>query len=239
MHSPRVAFVLSFVCLWLLVLAPLLVAPAPATSASPSGLLWLDEFSNSTLDPAWSWVSEDPTHWSLTAAPGHLRITTQTGGIAYPGSSQRNILLAAAPAGDYQITTRVNIAPCENYQHAAILVYEDGDNYVELNRAYVDRQTVDFDGEAGGVITSLQRPETATSLYLRIVKSGTTYRGYYSPDGQAWELAGQCVANLDAPRIGLGAANGPSGVPEISADFHFFKVEAAGARIFLPAIRNK
>ena len=238
MKLARYALSLSFFCLWLLVLVPLVVAPTPAESAPPSGLLWLDEFSDLTLDPAWAWVREDPTYWSLAAAPGHLRITTQTGGIAGPGSTQRNILLATAPAGDYQITTRVTIKPTKNYQHAAILVYQDGENYVELNRAYVDGQTVDFDGEVGGAITSLQRSETATTLYMRIVKRGVTYSGYYSPDGQAWELAGQHVAHLDAPRIGLSAANGISGVPEISADFDFFKVEAAGARLFLPAVRN-
>jgi hypothetical protein len=110
-------------------------------------------------------------------------------------------------------------------------------NYVELNRAYVDGQTVDLDGEAGGVITSLQMPETATTLYMRIVKDGTTCSAYCSPDGKAWELAGHYAANLHSPQSGLGAANGLAGVPEIGADF--VKVEATSARFFLPVIGHK
>jgi predicted amidohydrolase YtcJ len=223
---------------WLLlvVLVPLFPSATAAAAAPQQGAYWLDDFDSPSLDGAWSWLREDPAYWSLAARPGHLRITTQRGGIVGPGSTQRNLLLAAVPAGDYQITTKVTIAPSQNFQHAAILVYQDGDNYVELNRAFANGQTVNFDHEAGGVIANTQRFEAATTLFLRIIKRGTTYSGYYSPDGQAWVLAGQCSANLVAPRIGLGAGNGPDSVPEIPADFDFFKLEPAGTRVFLPAI---
>jgi predicted amidohydrolase YtcJ len=223
--------------LGLLALSPAALVPLPrAVSAPRSGSSWRDEFSSSTLDPIWSWVREDPTHWSLTAHPGYLRITTQTGGIVESRNDQRNLLLAAAPADDYQITTRVTIAPSENFQHAAIMIYQDDDNYVQLNRAFVFGGAVSFDHEAGGALTNTQQIEAATTLYLRLAKRGTIYSGYYSTDGQAWATVGHYIANLATPRIGLGAANGLSGVSEIAADFGFFEVTSLDNRVFLPAV---
>jgi len=223
--------------LGLLALSPAgLVLLRRAVSALWSGPSWLDDFSRTTLDPVWSWVREDPTHWSLTTRPGYLRIATQTGGINGLGNNQRNLLLAAAPTGNYQITTRVTIAPSENFQYAAIQVYQDDDNYVQLNRAFVNGGTVNFDHEDGGVVANIQRIEAATTLYLRIAKRGTTYSGYYSADGQVWVTIGHYAANLVAPRIGLGAANNLSGVSEIAADFDFFEVTSLDNRIFLPAV---
>jgi predicted amidohydrolase YtcJ len=208
----------------------------PAASAPRSAQLWLDEFNSPTLDPRWSWVREDPTHWSLAAHPGYLRITTQAGGLVGPRNDQRNLLLAAAPSGDYHITTRMTIAPGENFQYAAIQVYEDDDNYVQLNRAFANGDTVNFDHEAGGVVTGIQRVEAATTLYLRIARRGTTYSGYYSTDGQTWVTVGHHTAALSSPRIGLGAANNLSAVTEIPADFDFFEVKSIDTHVFLPAV---
>jgi predicted amidohydrolase YtcJ len=184
----------------------------------------------------WSWVREDATHWSLTAKPGHLRIVTQTGGIYGAGNNQQNLLLVDAPVGDYLITTRVTIAPSENFQHAALLVYQDDDNYVQLNRAFVSGGTVNFDREVGGVTANTQQVAEATTLHLCIAKMGSTYRGFHSPDGQTWTGIGHCTADLTATRIGLGAANGPDGVTEIAADFDFFETILLEDRTYLPAV---
>jgi predicted amidohydrolase YtcJ len=225
-------------CVSLLAFGQLPVPPVPAGRAAPSGQAWLDEFNSPTLDPRWSWVREDPSHWSLTTLPGYLRITTQTGGLIGPRNDQRNLLLAAAPAGDYQITTRVTIVPSENFQNAAIQIYEDDDNYVQLNRAFANGDTVNFDHEAGGVVTNTRQAEAATTLYLRIVKLGTIYSGYYSTDGEAWVTVGHYTADLASPRIGLGAANNLEGVAQIPADFDFFEVKSRDTHVFLPLVMH-
>ncbi len=217
---------------------------------SPMGLNWLrraasdptaepwwgDEFSNSTLDPVWSWVREDPTHWSLTTHPGYLRIITQGGGMVGATGDQQNLLLANAPGEEYQITTRVTINPTQNFQHAAILVYEDDDNYVQLNRAFANGDAVNFDHEADGVVKSTQRNETASVLYLRVAKRRTSYAGTYSLDGQAWLTVGRCQASLASPRIGVGAANRLYDTAEIPGDFDFFALTPPDSHIFLPAV---
>jgi beta-xylosidase len=188
--------------------------------------VWLDDFASSSLDSLWSWVREDDTHWSLTDNPGFLRITTQTGGVVGPPNDQNNLLLTSAPSGDFQITTRVSIAPTQNFQFAALQVYQDDDNYVQINRAYANGDTVNFDLEVGGVITNVQVAVANTTLYLRIAREGDTYTGYYSTNGSTWTQVGQHTASLTHPAVGVSAGNNLSGVPEIPADFDYFQLES-------------
>ena len=54
---------------------------------------WRDDFDSPTLAPRWFWVREEPSHWSLSANPGYLRITTQAGGVYSDTNDQKNILL--------------------------------------------------------------------------------------------------------------------------------------------------
>jgi beta-xylosidase len=78
----------------------LLFATMSANAASPaaSSVTWTDNFSSTSLDSRWSWVREDPTHWSLAARPGFLRLTTQQ-----TSWSGNNLLVQNAPGGGYEI----------------------------------------------------------------------------------------------------------------------------------------
>lgn len=186
-----------------------------------------DPFSEPTLAPQWSWIREDNTHWSLSANPGYLRITTQTGGIVSPNANdQKNLLVREAPLTDcYRITTKAMINPSENYQYAGLQVYQDDDNFVQINRAYANGNTINFDVETSGVVVNTQIVESATTIYLRIDVDGGDYAGFYSLDGVAWTLVGVGSASLSNPKVGLAAANNLLGVTEINADFDFFTVE--------------
>jgi hypothetical protein len=196
------------------------------TNQSIYDYYWDEYFSSTDLHPLWSWVREDGTHWSLNDNPGNMRITTQTGGIfeVTGSNNQQNILLMQAPQNDLQLTTLVTIDPSENFQHAALLVYEDDDNYVEINRAYADGDYVDFDIEIGGVVSSTSVAVTADTLYLRIVRVGNVYSGYYSLDGVVWEMVDSGTADLSGAMVGLGASSGASST-EITADFDEFHLE--------------
>ena len=199
--------------------------PVPS-SAAVYDYFWRDEFSGEPLHPLWSWVREDPSYWSLTANPDFLRITTQEGGILGTSNNQRNILVTDAPSGDFQITTKVEFDPSENFQYAAIQVYQDDDNFVQLNRAWAGGDTVNFDKEIGGSFTNTQTSEAADTIWLRIVREGIKYTAFTSPDGIGWTQVGQYTAQLSNAKIGLAAANNLGGVGEIAADFDFFELQA-------------
>lgn len=100
--------------------------PPVSQAASP----YDDEFDSPTLDPKWSFHNEDYTHWSLTENPGYFRIVTQLGDMP-PGrdtGKARNVLLQRPPAGDYDITTKVNFGPASGVQQAGLVIEDPNDN---------------------------------------------------------------------------------------------------------------
>jgi beta-xylosidase len=213
-------------CIWMgaIFLMVLLNASLTASASDQAryNSAWTDNFESSALDPRWSWEREDPTHWSLSARPGYLRIITQTGGIYESTEKQKNLLLMPAPKGDFRIVTKCTINPTENFQYAGLMVYQGRNNYVQINRAFTDGNSFNFDIETNGAPINKRVLATATTFYLRITKHGETYTGDYSLDGEAWTTVGQGTASLVDPKVGICAANNLPGKPQIAADFDLF-----------------
>jgi predicted Ser/Thr protein kinase len=207
--------------------SPLPTQPTP----TPTPSIWIDDFDDA-LDPAWSWLNEDPTYWSLTNAPGSLRIITQ-GESLYNTGQPSNLLFRDAPQGNFQIVAKVTLNPTDNFQQAAILIYQDEDNFVLLSRGfcgeegcvgsgvYLDREIngeVDFGGP--------REPLSLQTIILGLRKEGTRYIGYYSTDGENWTALGALEHPMTPTKVGLTAnnANSDPGVPQIPVDFDFFAI---------------
>jgi beta-xylosidase len=201
--------------------------PVMASDQLESAAAWRDDFQGPALDHRWSWAREDPTHWSLIARPGYLRIITQAGGIYESTEKQKNLLLMPAPKGDFRIVTKCTINPTENFQYAGLMVYQGRNNYVQINRAFTDGNSFNFDIEAGGKPITKRVSASATTFYLRITKHGDTYTGDYSLDGEAWTTVGQGTTSLVDSKVGICAANNLPGKPQIPADFDFFELYTA------------
>jgi len=204
---------------------------APAASAASDDLhstaTWTDPFDSQALDPRWSWEREDPTHWSLTARPGFLRIITQTGGVFETTRKQKNLLLMPAPKGDFQMVTKCSIDPRENFQYAGLMVYQGRNNYVQINRAFTDGDSFNFDIEVKGAPVNERVSAAATTFYLRLTKKGDIYTGDYSLDGKSWTQVGEGKATLVDAKVGICAANNLPDKPQIPADFDFFTLHTA------------
>jgi beta-xylosidase len=213
-------------CIWMgaILFVVLLIASLTggASDQAKNNSTWTDNFEGSALDPRWSWEREDPTHWSLKARPGYLRIITQTGGIYESTEKQKNLLLMPSPKCDFRIVTKCTINPAENFQYAGLMVYQGRNNYVQINRAFTDENSFNFDIEANGIPINKRVPASATTFYLRITKHGDNYTGDYILDGEAWTAVGQGAASLVDPKVGLCAANNLPGKPQIPADFDLF-----------------
>jgi len=166
--------------LFALVIQSSLAMSAP--SQLDSAEFWIDQFDIPTLDSRWEWVREDPTHWSLNDRPGFLRITTQEGSIYKDDNTGKNILLTNPHQEDFQITTKVTLSPIENFHFAAVVIYKDDDNYIQLDRRYSNQDMITFRLEEGGIFSGWGITETATTVYLRIIKFGDVYASSYSID---------------------------------------------------------
>jgi beta-xylosidase len=184
-----------------------------------------DQFNLGTLDTGlWSWVREDSTNWSLTANPSQMRITTQYGDLWFGNNSTKNILLQLPASTDYAITTKLTFSPSANYQMAGLIVYADDDNYFEVARSYASGNYFRVLKETGGMGTYQNVPDTlGGTVYLKMVKSGTSYSGYYSSDGISWTQIGTTYTGitLTNPRVGLFAQHSGTAA-SINADFDYF-----------------
>jgi predicted amidohydrolase YtcJ len=188
-----------------------------------------DEFNSGTLASCWSWVNETPSKWSLTARPGYLRILTDSGNIG-----DKNLLLQDAPAGEFEVSTRVIFTPADNFQMAGIVLWQDKDNYLKLGRAYCDPAALTcvgngiyFDKMEGGTlgINNFAAATTSQSeAYLKVVRRGNDYHGYYSTDEWNWSYIGSHTigAGVHLSRVGLSAGQDLAGA-QTPADFDWFR----------------
>jgi len=217
---------------------------ATAAPIALSSSIWRDDFNSPTLDSRWSWIREDPTHWSLTAQPGFLRITLQQGLIS--ADTNRNMLVQNVPAGDFEIQTHLFFTPTENVQRAGLVAYQDGSNQVMLLRAYCGfpgcpGNAIYFDQiEQGQAIGSNYAATTTLTneVYLRLTRQGIDYTGYMSDNGIDWTLLGtHTVVNGFVPSgIGFMVDDCDFGTSGIPADYDFFLLNDKPHDLFLPLI---
>lgn len=194
--------------------------------ATTTVLPFNDEFSTSTLASKWSWVSEDPSHWSLTSNPDHLRIVTQRGDVFDATNNLNNLLLQRPPRGDFTIITLLSIYPDTHAQQGGLLIYQDDSNYVRLTRGYLfSSNQIEFVLEQNDIPTVQQIEEASPRIYLAISKYGTTFAASFSRDGNIWTKIGEYTnVTLRNIQIGISAWNGDLDANEIPVDFDFFRV---------------
>ncbi|MCD9021456.1 DUF1349 domain-containing protein [Cohnella silvisoli] len=194
-----------------------------STSVTTSDLH--DDFSTSTLNSMWSWVRQDSTKWSLTANPGSMQISTQPGELYQTTNDAKNILLRNAPDGDWTMKVKLAFNPTTAGQQAGVIVYQDDNNYLKLVRSYTASNRISFQKEVGGTFDNTYEllGVTATTVFLKIAKLGTTYTAYYNTDGsETWILLAQTtISGLNNTKVGLISYGGPTGP---SADFDWFDI---------------
>ncbi len=193
---------------------------------------WVDDFDSPILGSRWAWIREDTSLWSLDANSGVLRLRTHTGGLLYDNDNARNLLLQDAPNGDFTIETHVMFTPARNFQMAGLLIYLDDDHFLMLGRAYCDvtasgcvGNAIYFDYEEGRLtLKHVLSTSQMNEAYLRVVREGNQYTGYYSGDGQTWQEIGSFTPfhlETSAVRVGL-VACGDTGSGSVTALFDYF-----------------
>jgi len=200
--------------------------------------VWMDDFSAASLDENWIWIDEDPSNWSLTANPGYLRIITQ--------SPTQNRLVQDLPAGDFEIRTRVEFTPTEDYQFAGLSIFVDNENALNFGRAYCSTPAPDCMGNAiyydfvvNGAITfsDVMTITLQNEAHLLMKFEGGVYTGYVSTDGIVWEEVGSHTPTFTPQYVGL-YASGQTSTTEIPADFDYFTLTAPNEMIYLPLMIN-
>jgi predicted amidohydrolase YtcJ/regulation of enolase protein 1 (concanavalin A-like superfamily) len=207
---------------------------AEPTLESPAGGGFRDEFDGQVPGEGWTWIRENPNLWSLSEQPGFLTLSTGNGSLLRAGGTAP-ILLRPAPSGDFEVQTRLQLSPSQNFQFAGILIYRDDDHFVALGRAYCgfippcvgDGAYLDNDEEvvAGEILTvAAAGLPSGEPIHLRLVRQGETYTGYWSSDGESWTEVGVTSASFTPQSIGLFAANSATGAASIPVGFDFIEI---------------
>lgn len=96
-----------------------------------------------------------------------------------------------------------------------------------VNRIYNSGNKFTFKKEIAGVVTENTVADIlGATVYLRLVKSGTSYSGYYSADGTTWTQIASTFTGVTFtnPKVGLHSANGGASATNINADFDYFHI---------------
>ena len=162
---------------------------------------------------------------NLALTDGALEVTTFDADISGADNGPiQNLVLQTPPDGDWTVETKLTAPLRDSWQLAGLLLHADDDHYVKYDvvadnapgEAPVRR--VELRYEDGGALTGptgagddLPPPASATDTWwLRLTKTGDTYTGAISADGETWqETPGSVTVALDDPALGL-MAIGPA-----------------------------
>jgi len=190
--------------------------------------------------------------------PGYLTISTTSP----PDRDLYSVINFWAPrvmqniTGNFTIDTKLVGAFNASIQSGGILVWQDQNNFLRLERACRDGyQEILFIGTINGVFSVLwSSPETSNpgmiikvsninTIYLMLTRIGMTYSGYYSTNGLDWDFLANITMETPYSLMGgLYLVN--RGPPEFSStasavSFDYFRISPAKvlpATIIVPDI---
>ena len=136
--------------------------------------------------------------------------------------TQNNLVCKNAPDGDFQITVHLSADPTEDFQQATHYLFQDGDNYIAINRGYCSS----CDAGGSGIyleykfVGSWGAEETKkandTDVFLRLVNEEKAITGYYAFEAGEWQRIEESGNYLENFKVCLGVSNVDSA--EINAD---------------------
>jgi alpha-glucuronidase len=200
-----------------------------------------DEFDSAQLGPQWRWVREDTGRWRLS--DGSLVITSQAGDLQGSANTARNVALQDVD-GDWTTDSKVVFSRplAADNEQGGIVAYADDDNYVKLAwemasaNAPINKRRVVLLREQNGVATALQVTGAdaqrivgaAGAIWLRLKKTGDTYKAYYSSDGRVYKFMGATTLNAEPAGAGLVAFNRAGTSTDLDVAFDHFRIESHG-----------
>ena len=110
------------------------------------------------------------------------------------------------------------------YHGAGLIVWQDSNNFVRLERAAILRDSrlfsyLNFEQRRGGRNVDPQAtPIPDAPLHLRLERQGNRLSASFSPDGQQWTPVPTMVVNLN-PRVKVGVAAVSTSTSKFRAEF--------------------
>lgn len=202
-----------------------------------------DEFDSPSLGSQWQLVRPDDSTWHL--ADGSLVITSQNGDLQGNVNTAKNIALQDVN-GDWTEESKLVFSRplANNNEQGGIVAYNNDDNYVKLawemsnSAAPINKLRVVLLREQNGVVSTQQVTGNdaqsivgvAGAIWLRLAKSGSTYKAYYSNDGSVWKFMGSTTLNVEPAKAGLLAFNRAGNSTDLDVAFDYFRIASREVR---------
>jgi len=156
-----------------------------------------DDFDDDSMDTAWSTVDVDNTAGtSFTETAEQMQI--KAGGSDTWTSSDQYGAVYQSVTGDFVATVKViEQQNTNNWAKAGLAVRNDmtgagsslGYAFLAITPGNGWNLQTDSDGN-GYLDSNIQSGSSSYPAYLRLIKEGTNFSGYYSTDGENWSLIG-------------------------------------------------
>ena len=203
----------------------------------------LDDFSTSQLDPIW--IFTDPranSQYSLTANPGHLQVSVPTGSEHDCWTDLTNCarMLRNANNADGIYETKIDGQSIStNAQTYGIMLWQDALNYIRFEYWTDGRNPIVaawkiINGQGSNAIFG-PSITLGSANYLRVTKTGNTFKLEYSQNGINWNTAGSFTQTFTVNQAGLVVINAVTN-PRTTGNFDYFSVSQSADTI--PSIRS-
>jgi alpha-glucuronidase len=198
-----------------------------------------DEFDSATLGPQWRWVRPEAETWRLSG--GALVIAARTGDLDGNVNTARNVALQDVN-GDWTAESRLVFSrPVSgDNEQGGVIAYADDDNYVKLAwemgdvNAPINKRRLVLVREENGVVTTTQVTGAEAqrlvdpAIWLRLTKTGDTYKAYYSRDGSVYKFMGATTLTAEPTGAGLMAFTRAGAATDLDVAFDHFHIESHG-----------
>jgi beta-glucanase (GH16 family)/regulation of enolase protein 1 (concanavalin A-like superfamily) len=186
-----------------------------------------------SLGDGWSWVREISSNWYAESSPDAMRLTTIEG--SWGGSKPSNILLRDPGTSDFTISTKIKFDATYGFEWAGLIVYQDDGNAITLGRQANGAnpgasKQLRFSQIKNGAQTDRNYADLVTpaDIFLKIEKSGTIYKGYYSSDGNSWtQVTDTFDISLTSPKVGIFTRKFNTAIPVKTAEFTNFTLNGS------------
>jgi len=197
-----------------------------------------DEFDGDRLDGCrWDKVVR-PDLNRFRVEGGLLKIDTTATNLFDDHNNAPNLMLQSFPEGDWTVETKVSGNVCERWQQGGLLVYDSDQTFLKLDYVGTSpagqpcERKIEMRHEIGDVFQpafpEVDLPGDVTTWWLRLEKTGSTFTGYYSADGETFEEVGSIENDqLEGADVGLYAFGQEQTTSTTVAFDYFHKVDEA------------
>ena len=195
-----------------------------ASSLATNTLVFSYASRDALLADGWSFIATSPdglprdteittpalgavVSYDQTEHPGMLRIPCDLGDMWAGLNDTRNSLFRNLPSNWVSLRLTLTFAPVQDVQQVHLSLYQDDDNFIQAGVAHNDglggaisTLVWEIDAQPDHFITDIVAPD---HLHLRLDRNPDTQAisGFYSVDGEGWDLLGTTTVPLVDPRL--------------------------------------